>query len=574
MSKVITREQYQSLTDFIDVDRDLVLTDTDFDTDVDGHVSETEFHAAFDEAIAIVSTIPHPDSQTFDGTDIEEFKTSLTYNKFKQWGRFFAENPSETLTLRDDFSADLGHSIIHSGSEDRHEFSGVTETAEVLTVSRGTQQIPIYAPGAKKTVGDDEVEISDALSEVDPDVLSLVHSVTLNPIRNPADTVWERQYHTKGFYSYMTAGASGEITVYPSNQDPLYTNLAMQHEIGHVWSLGRWTTDTDSVHWQSWKTAVEQDGAAPTSYAKNALTEDFADSFSLYYYFRNNRHPAEADLAKLRGWYPELFKRIETTAVADYSTAFADAFPNRFAIIQEIAEYELTGPFALDFKQWESIHASYVAAERFEKAGKPDLAAREYENILAIDVNQNEAKGLLLTYEIGEGNDAYDSGNFYSAAIHYQKAYDLDPTPVNLKERLVGSCIRSGNECNDSGLKGRAIGYYERAYELSPKTPGLQTLMAQIYADRGNRAKMGGDYAVALSSYEKLYTLNPTATGLVAAMISCHKRLAAQAIENNREAEAKTQYEAVLQLDANDQEAADYVNGVTRVFGYAVPNPF
>jgi hypothetical protein len=57
-------------------------------------------------------------------------------------------------------------------------------------------------------------------------------------------------------------------------------------------------------------------------------------------------------------------------------------------------------------------------------------------------------------------------------------------------------------------------------------------------------------------------------------MISCHKRLAAQAIENNREAEAKTQYEAVLQLDANDQEAADYVNGVTRVFGYAVPNPF
>lgn len=615
MGKSVTREQFSILTDYIDVDHDLELTDADFESDGERGVTESEFHAAFDDAMHAVYLTQSPDERSFNADDLEEFKTSLTYNKFQQWGKFFAESDAETMPLRDDGFPENTEVLGGIALETDHAFTGTVQDADVSKVRRGSEEVPIYAPRKAGTLPDNEITISDALLKTDPDVLPLVHSVTINPIRNPSDSYWAKEYRTPGFTSYMNAGAAGQITVFPTGADPLWTETSLTHEIGHVWSNGRWTSDHDNPHWDSWKTASRLDGAAPTAYSDSAPGEDFGDSFMLYFYFRGTPRPDGEALAKLRGWYPELFVSLDASPKDSYFDKLAEAFPNRFALLQEIATHELSGPLALDSGAWEKVHDSYVAAEFLEAQGRRDEAAREYEKIIAIDSGQNEAKRLLSSWERDRGYTAYGSGDYETAATHYAKAYALNPYDTDAKDGLVNSRLAQGNDRWQKGdFGGAALFYakahelepgradikdallylykksaddalaagdpfsaaaqYERALALDPQNQYVKSRMETIHVEHGNAALETGNDAEALVHYEKLLVLDPTYPGAAQAMLGCHKRLAALAVEEDRDADAKTHYEAVLKLEPTNQEASDYVNGVTRVLGYELPSPF
>jgi type VI secretion system secreted protein VgrG len=54
----------------------------------------------------------------------------------------------------------------------------------------------------------------------------------------------------------------------------------MLHETGHLWSEALWS---DPANKQDWRDAIESDGQAPSEYARNNMTEDFAESANMYW---------------------------------------------------------------------------------------------------------------------------------------------------------------------------------------------------------------------------------------------------------------------------------------------------
>ena len=92
----------------------------------------------------------------------------------------------------------------------------------------------------------------------------------------------------------MTAGASGDITIYPhgiaelADEDVFVRNV--MHELGHVWSQQAWNADPAAR--RTWLDAIASDPAAPSRYAMSSFRgsgdpdEDAAEATALYFLVR------------------------------------------------------------------------------------------------------------------------------------------------------------------------------------------------------------------------------------------------------------------------------------------------
>lgn len=138
---------------------------------------------------------------------------------------------------------------------------------------------------------------------------ALVNEVRVDPKRNPQDEYWAKQYNSPDFRSYMTAGADGKITVYPSSGDTTADQSVVDssfiHETGHTLSGQQFGGDDDK-RWDDWESAMASDGLSASGYAKNSKGEDFAESLVLYQTVRGT--PQEAEI---RALMPERFAILD-----------------------------------------------------------------------------------------------------------------------------------------------------------------------------------------------------------------------------------------------------------------------
>lgn len=169
-----------------------------------------------------------------------------------------------------------------------HAFQGKTADANVYTMTFADKQvITIYEPVRMgkdmQTHTVDQVYLAVATLPVAN--RKAVKTVSLNPVVNPDDAYWAKEYKTPDFHSYMTAGAGGEVTIYPDKTAPMdqdYMNSTMIHESAHSWSGKKWGADRAKGGWKLWKAAMVADKISVCDYATASIDEDVAETTTVY----------------------------------------------------------------------------------------------------------------------------------------------------------------------------------------------------------------------------------------------------------------------------------------------------
>lgn len=439
------------------------------DDDRNMEVSQTEFEKNKDEAIEDVFTSSPDDPFANNSVSemIADFQNNLTYNRFQTWNQFFATSSSDELTVNSNGIPEFETDYIFNEKQKEHEFHGTTAPAEIADIQAGSLATPIYSNNnvSHNHTQNSTDEIYATISDIDPQVLDLIHSVTLNPVQNPEDAYWAKEYNNPNFYSYMTAGHGGDITVYPTTfaiPQP-YELFAIQHEIGHVWSLGKWGYNTKHATWRSWNDAIGSDSQSPRSYSDNSPSEDFADFFGLYFYLRNHDNDHEGLLASL----PKLKHILDQYPEATRFEALSYAFPSRFHLMSEIAN-ELGETWYPGSTTWRDIQDHYKQAEQSQNDGDWIQAAQHYQSVLKIDSEQTHAKEALIEVRLKIANQAYQEKNYATAIIYYEMVYKTEPEIDGLKSRLVTTYMLHGFSLYEKGQFHYAKLCYERASNLDP----------------------------------------------------------------------------------------------------------
>lgn len=194
-----------------------------------------------------------------------------------------------------------------------YAFRGKKADAEktVATYS-DAKKIDIYAPKSPYAAGVHQhsvKEAADAAAYLPKKSRAVLTTIVLNVQENPDDAYWAVEYKDPGFHSYMTAGVSGVVTIYPDSKaqpGENYMRGTMIHETGHTWSYKQWGTDTTKGKWVDWKTAMTKDGNTVSGYAQASIAEDVAETIQVY-----GSTKGSAKYAEYKALVPNRFKILE-----------------------------------------------------------------------------------------------------------------------------------------------------------------------------------------------------------------------------------------------------------------------
>ena len=183
-----------------------------------------------------------------------------------------------------------GYKVGTPSVEKDYQFQGVKADAEVreIVFDDGVTLKLIAPKGPTPGLHNHTVEqTAKSASYVPKSARAVINTIMLNPNTNPDDAYWAVQYKDPNFHSYMTAGKSGVVTIYPDKSaTPLpsdnYMRGTMVHETGHTWSYKTWGTDTTKGRWVDWKAAMDKDKLSVSTYATNAIAEDVAETIQVY----------------------------------------------------------------------------------------------------------------------------------------------------------------------------------------------------------------------------------------------------------------------------------------------------
>jgi uncharacterized Zn-binding protein involved in type VI secretion len=164
---------------------------------------------------------------------------------------------------------------------------GGTAAATQYDATVNGHPVNIYVPAQSPAQGygiPGEKEIAKALEAVPPQQYKDLATVSINPVANSQDAIWQRKYNDPTFSYGATASIAQGVAFYPwktwSTFPQQYVDSTMLHETGHLWSEVLWS---DPAKKQDWQDAVTNDGQAPSQYAQSNLNEDFAESADMYW---------------------------------------------------------------------------------------------------------------------------------------------------------------------------------------------------------------------------------------------------------------------------------------------------
>lgn len=206
-----------------------------------------------------------------------------------------------------------------SGPEEVKDFEFHSGKADALKyeVEIDGRKIPVYMPKnpdpnqTYQTID----EVARGLAALPQASRDRINSVQVNPQRNPDDAYWEKEYGIPGFRSYMTAGADGNVSIYPGRASQEVLDTSLIHETGHIISgqeldgnfvTNIWKKLTGGTTWDDWEEAMKKDGFSASQYARSSPGEDFSETLALYMKVKGT--PEEAEI---RALMPERFKIID-----------------------------------------------------------------------------------------------------------------------------------------------------------------------------------------------------------------------------------------------------------------------
>jgi len=195
-------------------------------------------------------------------------------------------------------------------------FASGAAPANRYDVEIAGQTIPVYLSQEvepKDGVMHSLEEVVKGLAALPASSRALIQQVNMDGKRNPADAYWEQVYHQPGFRSYMTAGASGVVDIYPTvyPQTQHACDASLIHETGHILSGRTWGNWQSDPRWAGWDAATRKDGLSPSDYARSSRTEDFSEALTLYQLSKGTPYEAE-----YRAMFPERWSALEAVLAA------------------------------------------------------------------------------------------------------------------------------------------------------------------------------------------------------------------------------------------------------------------
>ncbi|WP_414450381.1 hypothetical protein AB4851_32930 [Burkholderia sp. 22PA0099] len=146
--------------------------------------------------------------------------------------------------------------------------------------------IPVFMPidsAPKGTSVFDTRQISHAVGTLPDQHLQNLHKITVSPHANPNDAKWQSEYGDPDFYSAAVANIEVGVIAFPwkgwTDIPQGYVDSTLTHETAHQVSQSLWRQLDSKAEWAR---AVASDARAPSDYAKNNLSEDFAESANMY----------------------------------------------------------------------------------------------------------------------------------------------------------------------------------------------------------------------------------------------------------------------------------------------------
>lgn len=169
--------------------------------------------------------------------------------------------------------------------------------AHRYVVNVGGRNISVLAPKTlnhRNGVFHNVEQVAKALAILPAASRALIREVRINPERSANDAYFAREYNNPEHRSYMTAGATGTVDIYPTETPAgqVYLNRTLIHESGHTLSFRRWGHDLNSRPWRAWRAAGQADGVVPSDYARTSPAEDLSETLEIYALVRNR--PEEA----------------------------------------------------------------------------------------------------------------------------------------------------------------------------------------------------------------------------------------------------------------------------------------
>ena len=195
---------------------------------------------------------------------------------------------------------------------ENHAFRSGKTDANRYEVEIGGRRIPAYLPVAPNSANGNFhtlEQVVQGLAALPASSRALVKQVDVAPAQNPDDAYVAEQFNRPGFSSYMTAGAAGIISIYPTKEPPSQDALdtVLLHETGHILSNQAWGSDsTVDNGWGTWRTAIQNDVIRASRYATQSPEEDFSETLVIYQ--RTRGTPQEAEF---RAMMPERFRILD-----------------------------------------------------------------------------------------------------------------------------------------------------------------------------------------------------------------------------------------------------------------------
>jgi LysM repeat protein len=154
---------------------------------------------------------------------------------------------------------------IHGPTQVQNTFASGAAPANRYDVEIAGQTIPVFVSQAvepKDGFMHSLDQVVKGLAALPASSRQLINQVNVDGKRNPSDAYWEQVYHQPGFRSYMTAGASGVVDIYPTvYQQPQHAcDASLIHETGHILSGRTWGNWQSDPRWAGWDAATATHG--------------------------------------------------------------------------------------------------------------------------------------------------------------------------------------------------------------------------------------------------------------------------------------------------------------------------
>jgi hypothetical protein len=140
-------------------------------------------------------------------------------------------------------------------------------------------------------------DVEKGLSVVPGPNAKEIKRVDVEPAFNRDDPHWKKAYKDPNFQSYMTAGADGIVSVYPTAPGKLPDDVWMMgsfiHETGHIIGNKTFGNNPQGPKWKPWRDAMAADKLHPSDYAKKSPSEDFSEMLLLARMVKGKRRERE-----------------------------------------------------------------------------------------------------------------------------------------------------------------------------------------------------------------------------------------------------------------------------------------